>query len=357
MNSYLYHLINAWKSLNVLVIGDVMLDCYLNGYSDRLCQEAPVPVVAVTQRHDFPGGAGNTAANITSLGAKLLLLSVIGDDSEGDRLQQVLKQRGICTEHLLRSNQRMTLAKQRITVGSHLIARLDQGSTEPIAANLEELLIQKLVTLFPACDAVVVSDYRYGILTPRIIQTLTELQAKHSRVLVIDSKQLNVYQAVGATAVKPNYGETIQLLNLPKQLTDRTNQLAPYGERILNLSGAKIATVTLDTEGAIVFEKGQPPFCLQAQPVPQNQASGAGDTFVSALTLALAMNTLTPIAASLAAAATAIVVKQRETSVCNADELLQYAINSLSNPAQQGEKSSSTSFKSTNAYVAALNQL
>jgi len=351
MNPNLYRLINAWKSLTVLVIGDVMLDCYLNGYSDRLCQEAPVPVVAVTQRHDFPGGAGNTAANITGLGAKALLLSVIGNDSEGDRLQQALNQRSISTEHLLRSDEQMTLAKQRITVGSHLIARLDQGSTEMIAANLEKLLIQKLVTLFPQCDAVIVSDYRYGILTPRIIQTFADLQAKYSRVLVIDSKQLNAYQTVGATAVKPNYGETVQLLNLPKQLKDRATQIAPYGERILSLSGAKIAAVTLDTEGAIVFEKGQPSFRLQAQPVPQNQASGAGDTFVSALTLALAMNTPTPIATSLAAAATAIVVQQRETSVCSADELLQYAMNSSFNLAQQEGKSSSTSSRSTNTHV------
>jgi D-beta-D-heptose 7-phosphate kinase/D-beta-D-heptose 1-phosphate adenosyltransferase len=346
------HLIATWKSLTVLVIGDVMLDCYLNGQSDRLCQEAPVPVVAITQRQDFPGGAANTAANITSLGARACLLAVAGNDSEGDRLHHLLQHQGISTEFLFRSADRTTLAKQRVMASSHLLVRFDQGTTSPIAPALEQQVIHRLVDLFPRCDAVIVSDYGYGLVTPRIIQTLANLQAQHPRTLVIDSKQLSAYRNVGATVVKPNYSETIQLLGLAKQTESRAHQIAPYGDRILSLTGAQIAAVTLDSEGAIVFEHPHPPLRIPAQAAPPNQTAGAGDTFISAITLALAANARTATAASLAAAATAIVVKQPGTTVCQAEELRQSLIRSaptvvpkeiaLDRDRQRGQKKPST---------------
>ena len=187
------HLINAWQKLTVLVVGEAMLDSYLEGTSSRLCQEAPVPVVDISDRRDVPGGAANTAANIVSLGAKAVFLSVVGDDHEGDKLKRILRQRGIATEHLLTTS-RTTLAKQRVLAASQLIVRFDQGSTKAIAQEVEQELIERLVTLFTECDAVIVSDYGYGILTPRVIETLVKLQADRPRVLVVDSKRLEAYR-------------------------------------------------------------------------------------------------------------------------------------------------------------------
>lgn len=326
MSFDLLHLIDHWTSLTVLVIGDAMLDGYLTGHTDRLCREAPAPVVSINQRQDVPGGAANTAANVASLGARTLLLSVIGTDAEGDRLQVALEERGICTTHVFRSSQRATLAKQRILAGSQILVRLDQGSTTSIEADLEQQIIDRLVALYPTCDAVIVSDYCYGVITPRLIQTLATLQATHPRTLVIDSRRLEAYQRVRATAVKPNYDETIQLLKLPKQDRDRASQIMPYGQQLLRLTGAAIVTVTLDVEGAIGFEAEQTPQRTYARPAPQNQTSGAGDTFVSALTLALATDASTTTALSLASTATAIVVKQTGTTSCRAEELGQALI-------------------------------
>jgi D-beta-D-heptose 7-phosphate kinase/D-beta-D-heptose 1-phosphate adenosyltransferase len=315
--------VENWKSLTVLVIGDVMLDCYLRGEADRLCQEAPVPVVAVTQRQDFPGGAANVAGNVVSLGGKVVLLSVVGADSEGDRLQHSLNQRGISTNALLACPQRATLAKQRVLAGSHLLVRFDQGSTEAIAPDLEQQLIARLIEQFPHCDAVIVSDYGYGILTPRVIETLAKLQTQQPRALIVDSKHLTAYQRVNPTAVKPNYSETIQLLSLSKQSDQRAEQITPYGDRLLNLTGARVVAVTLDTEGAIVFESGQTPYRTYTQSAPPHQTSGAGDTFISAFALALATGASATTAASLAAAATTIVVRQIGTASCTAQELCQ----------------------------------
>jgi D-beta-D-heptose 7-phosphate kinase/D-beta-D-heptose 1-phosphate adenosyltransferase len=321
--SHLLHFVDRWSSLTVLVMGDVMLDAYLSGDANRLCQEAPVPVVAIDQRQDFPGGAANVAANVTALGAHPVLLSVIGQDTEGDRLLQSLQQRSVAANHLIVSPDRSTLAKQRIVAQDQLLLRFDQGSTGAISAELETVLIDRLTQLFPQVGAVIVSDYGYGILTPRLIETIASLQSQHDRVLVVDSKQLVRYQSVRPTAVKPNYGETIRLLELPAQKSDRMTQILPYGDRLLELTGAKIVAVTLDSEGAIFFQPSYPPIEIPAQPVSANQTSGAGDTFITALALSLATEASISTAAQLARATTQIVTQQTGTSVCTANQLRQ----------------------------------
>ncbi|PSB06218.1 D-glycero-beta-D-manno-heptose 1-phosphate adenylyltransferase [filamentous cyanobacterium CCP1] len=330
MSSDLLHLIDSWTSLTVLVIGDAILDSYLNGSTDRLCREAPAPVVAIQQQLDVPGGAANTATNLASLGGRVVFLSVIGTDTEGDRLRQALEQRGVSSSYLISSPQRKTLAKQRVLAGSQILVRLDQGSTEDVSADLEQQMIARLAEQFPQCDAVIISDYGYGILTPRIMHTLQGLQSQFPRTLVIDSRHLHTYQHLSATAVKPNYDEAIYLLDLPKQQHDRAEQIEPYGDQLLKLTGAAIVAVTLDTEGAIVFEQGSSPLRTYAHPAPHNQTSGAGDTFISALTLALASGASTTTASSLASTATAIVVKQPGTSACRAEELRQSIIDARS---------------------------
>ncbi|HEY9697785.1 MAG TPA: D-glycero-beta-D-manno-heptose 1-phosphate adenylyltransferase [Trichocoleus sp.] len=314
--------IDRWLSLTVLVIGDVMLDCYLHGASHRLCQEAPVPVVAIEQRQDFPGGAANSAANVAALGAKVKLLSVIGQDGEGDRLRQALQQRSV-NANLMTTPHRTTLSKQRIVAQNQLLLRFDQGSTEPIDAALEAQFINQLTQDFLACDAVIVSDYGYGILTPRIIQTIADLQSQHPRTVIVDAKQLTAYQAVKPTIVKPNYQETIQLLGLAAQTEQRVEQILPYGDRLLELSGATMVAATLDREGVLLFQPQQPPIHQPAKPVPSHQTSGAGDTFVSALTLSLAAQIPVSDALSLASTATAIVVQQPGTSICSIEQLRQ----------------------------------
>lgn len=316
--------IDAWRSLTILVMGEAILDSYLQGHADRLCRDAPVPVVTIQQRADTPGGAANTAANVASLGATVIFLSVMGTDRESDRLQVALKQCGISTTHLIKSSDRETLAKQRVVASSQTLVRLDQGTTTPLASELEQHIIQSLIKHFPKSDAVIISDYDYGIITPRLIATLAELQSLYPRTVVIDSRRLQRYQAVKPTVVKPNYVEAIELLNLPKQQNNRAEQIESHAERLLDLTGAAIVAVTLDQDGAIVFERGQLPLRTYACPVPNQQTSGAGDTFVSALTLALTVEATVKTAVSLAGAAATIVVKQPGTTVCSAAMLQRF---------------------------------
>ncbi len=326
MDTDIKEIIRRFTSINIAIIGEAMLDVYLEGASDRICREAPVPVVVVQNRLNVPGGAANTAVNIVSLGGNVTFLSVVGDDSEGEALTQALLQRGVRTENILRVPSRTTLAKNRILAGSQMIVRFDQGSTGSIDRKTENEITRRLSDIFQQVDALIISDYGYGILTPRIIQVITDLQARYPRVIIADAKRLEPYCKIGLTAVKPNYEETLQLLGLHKNGIGkgRKELLNHYGEQILELTGSQIAAVTLDHDGALVFEQGQPVYRTYAKPVPHTRAAGAGDTFVSTFTMALVAGATTPTAAEMASAASSIVVSQEGTAACYAEDLRAY---------------------------------
>ena len=317
-------------NLNVMVIGEAMLDGYLEGYSDRLCPEAPVPIVTVTNRLYVPGGAANTAVNVRSLGSRVTFISVIGDDWEGDKLQQALSERDVSTKHIFIQPNRQTLTKQRVTASSQILVRFDSGTTNPIDARTEQVLIDELERTFPECDAAIVSDYGYGILTEKVIDALAKLQRRYQRILVVDSKNLTAYRHLDVTAVKPNYDQVLQLLKFPPFLRGdkggifRAEQITPYAEKLLNLTGAKIAAVTLDAEGAIIFEHNLPPHRTYTQPTIPARTTGAGDTFCCALALALAAGAATPEAADFASAAAGVAIAKDGTTACSAEELQQF---------------------------------
>jgi D-beta-D-heptose 7-phosphate kinase/D-beta-D-heptose 1-phosphate adenosyltransferase len=309
--------------LRVLVVGEAMLDSYLHGVTDRLCREAPVPIVEVARRVDAPGGAANTAVNARALGADVTLLSVVGADGEGETLVRALDAEGVATAALLRDPARRTLSKQRLLAGGHLLVRFDAGTTGPLEPARERALGARLAELVRAHDAVVISDYGYGILGPRVIATLAQCQARAARVVVVDSKTLPAYRGVGVTAVKPNFAEAMALLGgAAGRLGDeRSALITRHGRRLLETTGAQIAAVSLDAEGAVFFEHGRPPYRTYARPIVSTRTAGAGDTFVAALGLALAAGADLAAAAELASAAAGVVVGKDGTAICSATEL------------------------------------
>jgi D-beta-D-heptose 7-phosphate kinase/D-beta-D-heptose 1-phosphate adenosyltransferase len=323
MTPKLPRLIDRFRRLNVLVIGEAILDTYLEGTTDRLCREAPVPIVALSSRQDAPGGGANAAAGARALGAHVRFLSVVGDDRGGETIGRSLAERGINTGDLVRDSRRATLTKTRVVAGSQLLVRFDQGSTVAADPDTERELIDRLRRAFAGCEAVIVSDYGYGILTTRVIRELAALQARTPRVVVADSKDLAAYRRVGLTAVKPNFAEAAALIGAGQGLAcgARAEAVVARGGRILEATGARIAAVTLDTEGAVVVERDRPPYRTYAEPAPHARAAGAGDTFLAALALALAAGADTPAAVDLASAAAAVVVGKDGTATCDAREL------------------------------------
>ncbi len=327
LNTHLQNYINAFSNLKVLVIGEAMLDSYLKGPSERLCREAPVPVVFVESCEHVPGGAGNTAVNLSSLGAQVFFVSVVGADAEGDQLIQALEANQVSSEHIIRQSERRTLAKQRVIATSQIVVRFDQGSNDNVKPETEDNLIHYLEDLFPQVDAVIVSDYGYGILTPRVIQALARLQTSQPRLLTVDSRRLLDYRSMPVKAIKPNYEEAVLLLGLekPHLQNERIRQIEAQGSRLLDMANTQIAAITLDREGALIFERGiETPYRTYTRPASHSRAAGAGDTFMSALTLSLAAGAPTENASEIASAASSLVVEKEGTSACHQEELLRY---------------------------------
>lgn len=317
--------IERLPGLRALVVGDAMLDAYLRGTTDRLCREAPVPIVALSQRMNAPGGAANAAVNATALGARVRLLSAVGDDAEGQTLRAVLEDAGVTADAVLVERGRETLAKQRVIAGAQMLVRFDSGSTGPLQPSTEAAVVRRLEDLALESDAVIVSDYGYGVLGRRVRAALAALQRRAPRVVVVDSKTLAAYRSVGPTAVKPNYAEALRLVGpLAGAAGERCEVITGHGARLLDLTGAQIAAVTLDTDGALFFEQGRAPYRTYARPVDHSRAAGAGDTFGAALALALAAGADVPAAAEIASAAAAVVVAKDGTATCSLSELAAY---------------------------------
>ncbi|MDM7916983.1 MAG: PfkB family carbohydrate kinase [Candidatus Eisenbacteria bacterium] len=180
--------IASFSSLRALVLGEAILDGYLDGEATRICREAPVPILDVDPPRHFPGGAANTAANLRRLGARVRFLSAAGNDADGAILQGLLGQAGVECSGMLVHPGRRTLAKNRLFAGSQMLVRFDSGTTRPIDPQTEEALLGVLESAWAEADLLVVSDYGYGVLTSAVVERLRLLQARRPLVLAVDSK-------------------------------------------------------------------------------------------------------------------------------------------------------------------------
>lgn len=323
-NSY-ERIISNFLGLKVLIVGDIMMDSYLKGQSSRICREAPVPIVNVEKIENAPGGAGNTALNLAQLGARVDLLSVSGDDTEADKLIGIFRQHSINTEGIYRIGGRETLAKRRVVSDSQLLVRYDSGSTGPVPPDTRERLLDYLRSAFFKTDLIVISDYEYGVLSPPLIKEIGRLTKKFPKPVIVDAKTVTRYREINITAIKPNYSEFIKILGIEKlKGKERVEQVYREGQRIIDLTHSRIAAITLDADGTVLFEHGNKPIRTLADPADNSKAAGAGDTYVSALALALCAGANTQAAAEIAAAAASIVVHKDGTSTCTRETLLTY---------------------------------
>lgn len=320
--SALRPVLDAFCDLDVLVVGDVLLDEYLTGAGRGLCREAPVPVVSVDGRRALPGGAGNAAATVVSLGARLRLLSVVGDDRDGAAVTTALRDCGVDVGDLVVEPGRRTIAKRRVVAGEQLVLRVDEGEPAPLTPATRARVLQALPGLVRAADVVIVSDYGYGLLDDEVVAALSELQRSCPRVLVVDARDVLRYRDVPATAVKPNYDEVRPLLTAPPEADgDRAAAVAAGAAALHDALAAQVLAVTLDRDGAVVCERGSPPYRTWTRPVPHSRACGAGDAFTTTLGLALAAGAGTPAAAELAQAAAQVVTGREVRATCSLDDL------------------------------------
>lgn len=317
--------ISNFKKLKILVVGDAILDTYIYGNTDKICREAPVPVFNATGQKFCCGGAANTALNVSALGAETYFLSVVGKDANAKELYEILQANHIHTELIVNDKSRETIAKKRVIASSNIILRIDEGTVSEINENLEKELIKKFLSVVNSVDAVLVSDYGFGVITEKFIKTVGQVKTEFSKPVIVDSKNLSRFKDIHPHAVKPNYQEMLQLLNLAKVATEqRPEQVIKNEDLLLAITGAQNIAVTLDETGMILLRKEKKPFFISSIPKEAKNTIGAGDTFISALTLCIALHLNMETAAEIASAAAAIVVEKEDTTLCTNMQLKSY---------------------------------
>ncbi len=321
-----WQLIKEFSKVKVLVIGELMLDVYLKGSSNRISPEAPVPVVNITEESAYVGGAANVAANLRSLGAEVFFCSVCGNDAAAEKAFKLFHNQGINTDYVVVDEERTTLVKERIVVHDQILTRFDKGTETYISHRTQKRLISRIATAYNLCDAVVIADYDKGICAERVIEALTELQREHPLFIAVDSRHISNFRMLHPTLVKPNYTEAIRLLKIHKLESDRIEQIKRHGGRLCDITGSDISVVTMDKEGALAFKGKRMIHHARAMRINNPNVVGAGDTFISAISLSLVCGADLATAADLASAASAISVRKRNTACCNDLELRSFFV-------------------------------
>ncbi len=314
----------------ILVIGDVMLDGWWSGTIERLCREAPAPVVDVATRSSAPGGAANTAMNLAALGARVSVAGIIGKDDAGVALRQNLVDAGIDVQHLHSHADMVTTTKIRISSGGQVLLRIDDAATA-VPAEALAALAASVHAAVEHQDAVLVCDYGTGVLADPVRAALGEALAEDGTsetapgkrpLTVIDAHDPRPWAGLQPDLVTPNAQEAARLLDVRLPEGDgRVEVVSGHRETLLEATGARAVVVTLDKDGTVLLSAGGNSHRTWARPAAEKQASGAGDTFVAALTLARSAGLPLTASLDLAQAAADVVVHQPGTSVCSTTQL------------------------------------
>jgi len=301
----------------VTVLGAAILDRWVSGHADRLCREAPVPVVDVQRSEDRPGGAANTAANLAGLGARVGVLSLVGDDDDGRRLRALLRHSGVDVSGIGLRTGRTTPCKTRIVADDQILVRTDVSSVLRLTADEQDGWLDA-ITRLPAEHTLMICDYVPEMFPPEFVARLASRPPRCR--IVVDAHDLSRWSSLAPDLVTPNAAEAEQLIGVPLPAGDRPRAAAALGSGILAASHAHRAVITLDRDGTVALDGGRA-HTTSARPVPESQTAGAGDTYAAALVAATAVGCDLADAADFAQAAADVVVRRPGTSVCTSADL------------------------------------
>ncbi len=313
--SRLQELIRGFKGKRVLVIGDMVADQYLIGRPTRISREAPVLILDLDEERTLPGGATNVAVNARSLEAEVFLAGVVGKDVPGENLRHAIDILGMHHEGLFTDSTRPTSTKTRIIAGSpqivqQHIVRIDRVDTSDINVPGKRHMLDYIKIILPTIDAVVLSDYANGVISPDIIEACIPVARALNKVVVVDLHDL-LFRFQGVTALTPNQPEAELTLGMTIKTQE---QLDEAGQRLLHGSNAQSVLLTRGSEGMSLFETGKAPTHFPIYPLPGASeivdTNGAGDTVAATFTLALTAGATMVEAAYLANAAASLVVRR-----------------------------------------------
>ena len=305
------------KSLNILVIGDVMLDRYVIGEVSRISPEAPVPVLAVQEERSVAGGAANVALNLRSLGASVETIGWFGQDEQGDELANMLGAANIQVDSRFRFSSAPTISKSRVTASNHQICRVDREAKasdyEPRLGDIGDVVSEKI----KKADAVIISDYGKGFITNELL----EMVKVHAQFTSIDPKPSRLLEYNKPNLLTPNRLEALELAGLSREIREPFPQ-SEVVTRIFERFAPEMLAITLGAEGMLLARDGVVECIIPTAAREVFDVSGAGDTVIASLTMALRTGESFARAAEFANLAAGVVVGKLGTATASQEEIL-----------------------------------
>ena len=303
-SSRLKALFKAFDGKRIAVIGDLMLDRYYWGTVTRISPEAPVPIVEVDETSSRLGGAANVANNIAALGGTPILIGVVGSDAGGTLLRKTMDQLKFPTDGVLTDTTRPTTIKTRVIAHHQHVVRIDEEVKRDIDDDVQRRLLEFLSKELDRLDGIILEDYNKGVLTGPLVDNAIRLARKRKKIITVDPKSNNFFAYAGVTVFKPNRKETEEALGF--RLTDPA-QVEKAGQILLERLKADNVLLTMGEQGMALFEHSGEVSRVATHARHVADVSGAGDTVVSTLTVALAAGATVKEAAALANIAGGIV--------------------------------------------------
>jgi rfaE bifunctional protein kinase chain/domain len=275
----------TFTGLKIAVIGDMMLDSYFWGEVKRISPEAPVPVLEVDNEFYRFGGASNVALNILKLGGIPFPIGVVGDDNDGKIFSSLINESNLNPSGLIIDKSRPTTAKTRVIAHNQHVVRIDKESKAYLTPEIEDKLYAFFLEHINEFDGIILQDYNKGVLTPTLIKKVISEANEKNKLITVDPKFNNFFSYKDVTVFKPNRKEAGDVLGL--KITN-DDELKIAGSTILEKLNAKYVLLTLSEEGIAIFEKDKPEQRMPTKAQKVADVSGAGDTVIATLTMALA---------------------------------------------------------------------
>jgi rfaE bifunctional protein kinase chain/domain len=311
-------IIRRFSGVRILVVGDIMLDRFIWGDVSRISPEAPVPVVVVEKETFLLGGAANVVNNIHSLGGKASLCGVVGDDEMGQKVLNGLGEMGIERSGISIEPGRQTTVKTRIIAHHQQLVRIDRETTRHPKVSTLRSLSEYLKRNIKSFDGVILSDYGKGLLTRGLVQDVIRKARQTGKFVMVDPKIKNFFFYRGATVVTPNTGEASSASRI--SITDEAS-LNRVGRNLLKRLRCDALVITRGEDGMAIFEPHQKPFLVPTEAREVYDVTGAGDTVIGTMALALGAGASIRRATELANHAAGIVVGKVGTATVDQEEL------------------------------------
>jgi D-beta-D-heptose 7-phosphate kinase/D-beta-D-heptose 1-phosphate adenosyltransferase len=319
--------VRSFSEKHILVLGDVMLDRFVWGNVERISPESPVPVVEVTHEDFYPGGAANVARNLLPFAGKVSVMGVIGPGADGEKLREILEEKGVDHSGILVSEDRQTTVKTRVIARSQQVVRIDREDRIPVSTQIRQRAIDYLREHLDGLDAIILQDYGKGFITQELVDEIASITAGRGLTITVDPNPNNLLEWKGVTAIKPNRHEAFKVAGQPEtpisSPPDKDATLLSLAATLFERWETEQLLITLSELGMVLFQRGVAPRHLAPSAHEVLDVSGAGDTAIALYTLALASGTGAADAALISNYASGVVVGKIGTATLSREELLQ----------------------------------